>query len=163
MREKNNDGISVNGLGTGYVSLIMIFVMICLVSLAVMSFSAVGMNDSLRDKHSSNSAAYYAAESEANLILMRVDQAALEAAQSGLFMNFESDAAGIAGTTVKSQPNGDYTVSWSCGITDKLTLMCEITVFASPENGRRYEVTRWQTVPADAAVDTPLNVWNGTF
>lgn len=165
MREKNSDGISVNGLGTGYVSLIMIFVMICLTALAAMSFSAAGMSDSLSDKHSGNMAAYYAAESEANRTLMQVDDAALKAAESGLFMNFEALAAEIENITVKGQMSGDYTVSWSRDITDKLALMCEITVFAAPKNGVRYEITRWQTAPAGAAAsaDAPLNVWDGTF
>ena len=162
MREKNSDGISVNGLGTGYVSLIMIFVMICLTALAAMSFSAAGMSDSLSEKHSGNMAAYYEAESEANRILMRIDEAAYEAAKSGLFMNFEVSAAEIDGVTVSPCREG-YTVSWSRDITDKLALMCEVTVFASPDNGVRYKVTQWQTVPAGMTADVPLNVWNGTF
>ncbi len=164
MRDRNDGSISQNGLGTGYVSLIMIFVMICLTALAVMSFSAAGMNDSLRTKHRDNSAAYYAAESSANRILMKLDEAAYEAAQSGLFMTFADTAAQAGDVQTTPCPDG-YNVSWSCPVTDKLTLMCAVTVYESPElhENKRYDVTRWQTVPADAATDTHLNVWDGTF
>ena len=165
MRDKNDGSISQNGLGTGYASLIMIFVIICLTALAVLSFSAAGMNDSLRTKHRDNSAAFYEAESNANKILMKIDEAAYEASQSGLFMTFEDSAAQLEDVAAVPCPDG-YNVSWSCKVTDKLTLLCAVTVYESPElhGNKRYEVTKWQTVPAEAASpDTHLNVWDGTF
>ena len=164
MREKNNDGVSVNGLGTGYVSLIMIFVIICLTALAVMSFSAAGMNDSMRERHRENAAAYYEAERNANRILMKIDEAAYNAAESGLFMTFADTAALTEGVTVTPCPDG-YNCSWSCPVTEKLTLVCAVTVCEEPalHEGRRYIVTEWQTVPADMNADTAVNVWDGTF
>jgi len=161
---KSAGDISLNGMGTGYVSLIMLFVAICLTALAALSFSAAGMNESLRDRSRDNMAAYYEADSKANRILMKVDEAAYEAAESGLFVNFEMSAAQIGEITVAQQPSGDYAVSWSCTVTDKLDLVCEVTVHKQPPDGRRYTVTKWETAPAGtASADVPLNVWDGTF
>lgn len=162
--EKRENSVQLNGMGTGYVSLIMIFVAICLTALAALSFSAAGMNESLRDRNRSNTAAFYDAERSANRILMQVDEAALEAAQSGLFSTFADSAALIEGTAVAPCPEG-YTVTWSCPVTGKLDLMCAVTVYSDPgmHGGARYNVDKWETVPAGTAADAPLNVWNGEF
>jgi len=162
--EKQENTVSIGGMGTGYVSLIMIFVAVCLTTLAALSFSAAGMNESLRDRNRSSAAAFYDAENRANRILMQVDSAALEAAESGLFMTFADTAALIDGVTVSQTPDG-YTVSWSCPVTEKIDLVCEVTVWSSPElhGGARYTKDKWETVPAGMSAETPLNVWDGTF
>lgn len=162
--EKRENSVSIGGMGTGYVSLIMIFVAICLTALAALSFSAAGMNENLRDRNRTNTAAFYEAENKADRILMQLDNAALEAADSGLFMTFSDTASGIEGVSVTPCPEG-YTASWSCPVTDKLELECSVTVYSVPEQheGRRYTVDRWETVPAGSSAEAPLNVWNGEF
>ncbi len=160
--EKRDASVSIGGMGTGYVSLIMIFVAICLSALAALSFSAAGMNEELRSRNRSNSAAFYEAENRANRVLMQLDEAAYEAAESGLFMTFADTE--IDGVTVTPCPDG-YTASWTDTVTDKLDLVCSVTVYLSPElhDGRRYSIDKWETVPAGTSADVPLNVWNGEF
>lgn len=164
MRDDNAARNPMSGMGTGYVSLIMIFVAICLTALAALSFSAAGMNESMRERTTDNMAAFYTAEGEADRILMRLDEAAYEAAESGLFMTFADAAAEMEGVTVTQCPDG-YTASWSCAVTEKIDLVCSVTFYSSPElhDGRRYTVDKWETVPAGVSADTPLNVWNGEF
>ena len=151
------------GIGAGYVSVIMIFVMITLTVLAALSFSASGMNVGQDERSREHMAAFYEAEGRANTKLMQIDEAAYDAANSGLFMTFEESAAAIEGVTVSFSPDG-YDVSWSEKVSDRVALSCAVTVFSSPElhENRRYEVTKWETVSGGEA-DTHINVWDGTF
>ena len=107
--------------------------------------------------------AYYSAETSANEKLMRLDEAAHKAAESGLFMTFETDASMIGGVTVTKSPEG-YSASWTEEISDKVSLSCAVTFFSEPElhGNKRYEITEWNTVSGGAA-DTHINVWDGTF
>ncbi|MBR5090151.1 MAG: hypothetical protein IK093_12055 [Ruminiclostridium sp.] len=157
-------GFSFGGsFGTGYASIIMVFVIITLTVLAALSISVAGSKTVLDERSFEHIAEYYDAENRANKVLMSIDEAAFEAAESGLFMTFEENAAQIEGVTVAKCQEG-YTASWSEKVSEKLSLSCAVTVFSEPEQhgNRRYEVTEWDTV-AGGSADTHINVWDGTF
>ena len=163
MRGKKSGGVLSGGLGTGYVSIIMIFVVIVLTVLAALSYSAVGTNTRQTERAHENMRAYYAADAEANRKLMKLDETALMAVTDGFFAQFEVEASAIDGVTVGKTPEG-YAVSWSETVSDRIMLSCGITVFERPSqhDGRRYEITKWETVSGGEA-DTHINVWDGTF
>ena len=158
MKDKNGrSALSHTGLGTGYVSVIMIFVMICLVTLAAMSYSAAGSSDPVADKNMTNTNAYYNAECAANRVLMRIDDAAAKAAASGDFSSFETAAKAIEGVIVTASPDG-YTAEWKEIVTRRLELICRAAVYADPSahGGKRYEITEWKTIPGDTTVDAKI-------
>ena len=162
--KRNKKSLSLGGtLGTGYVSVIMIFVVICLTVLAALSFSAAGINSGQNDRAHEHMAMYYEAENRANRTLMKIDEAAFDAERSGLFMTFADSAAEIGGVTVSKSSEG-YTVSWSEKVSEHVTLMCGAVVYEQPElhENRRCDITKWETVSAGEA-DTHINVWDGTF
>ena len=164
MADQKKRSSLVNGLGTGYVSVIMIFVVIVLTTLAALSFSAAGSGSRFSERTKENMAAFYDAECAANKTLMQLDEAAFEAAESGLFMTFADSGAAIDGVTVNMCPEG-YKAGWSEEITDKLSLLCEVTFYSEPElhGGERYTITKWAAVPGDSSAETQLHVWDGTF
>lgn len=151
------------GFGTGYVSIIMIFVMISLVVLAMLSFSAAGMNSGQSERARENMTAFYEAENRANKRLMQIDEAAFEALNSGLFMTFEQKVLEFEGTAVRKSPDG-YTVSWQEPVSTKVMLVCEVNVYSTPElhDGKRFDIAKWET-SAGVNTETHLNVWDGTF
>ncbi len=158
------NSLKLGSLGTGYVSIIMLFVMICLTTLALLSFSAASSNSDIIDKSRTNTNGFYDAECKANRTLMQIDSAAADAAESGLFSTFADTAGMIEGVIVSPDPGG-YKVSWSESITDKLTLICEAKVYSEPEmhGNKRYEITKWHTSAQGASTDAHINVWDGTF
>lgn len=163
MRDKKSGAVLSGGLGTGYVSIIMIFVVIVLTVLAALSYSAVGTNSTQNERAHENMRAYYAADAEANRKLMMLDEAALLAVSEGFFAQFELDASAIDGVTVGKSQEG-YAVSWSETVSERIMLSCGITFFEKPSqhDGKRYEITKWETVSGGEA-DTHINVWDGSF
>lgn len=163
MREKKRIGVSYSGFGTGYTTVIMLFVIITLTVLAALSFSAAGSNAGQGDRASEFTAAYYAAENKANETLMRIDEAAIEAYADGTF-DMLGDKISADGAAAVRNDEG-FTVSWSEPVSKRVTLSCEVVVYAEPSQheNKRYSVTKWDTVSGGSAADTRINVWDGTF
>lgn len=163
MKGKKRSFSAGGTLGTGYVSVIMIFVMITLTVLASLSFSAAGVNYGQSGRSREFTASFYEAENRANEKLMRIDEAAVEAQAQPFFSAFEQGAEDIGGLDVELSAEG-YRVRWSEEISDRVKLSCEVEVFAEPKlhDNRRYSIIKWDTVSGGEA-DTHINVWDGTF
>ncbi len=162
MNKKNGISFSRN-FGSGYVSVIMLFVVICLTVLATLSLSAAGTNLRHNERSRTLMSSYYDAETRANGILMKIDEAAYSAGASGFFDTFSEKASAINGVTVLPCADG-FNVIWSEAVNDRIQLECEVVVFKEPEfhSGKRYETKKWKTV-SDEAVETRVNVWSGTL
>ncbi|WP_195540108.1 hypothetical protein [Eubacterium maltosivorans] len=142
---KNRQGMSV-----GVVSLIMIFVVFLLVSLAVLSLTTASANARMADKSLSMQSAYYEADANAQETLAQIDgvlrsggadQGALEALNRGVTYDPES-----------------ATIRFDTEISDTATLKSELRV-----EGDSVSVIRWQTVP-DGEWQTESgtkNLWKG--
>ena len=155
-----------NGISSGYVSVIMIFVVICLAALAALSFSAAGSGEELGANGRDKMREYYDADSRAKRVLMSVDAAACDAAADGFFSGFLFEDALSAMEGISFVKNGDgYRVSWSSEVSDRITIDCEIAVFSAPEQhgGKRFDIKKWNTVASESGEGAVLNVWDGTF
>lgn len=148
------------GMGVGYVSLIMLFAVICLTVLASLSYQAARANDKLNEKSISFTDGYYAADSKAKELLSQLDEAALLSHESGFF----GDSFGVLceeykNVAVRKIPEG-FEASFSQPVSDSLALSVKVVFFSAPTEDR-YRIDEWKTVSVDMAQDNSLGVWNG--
>lgn len=151
------------GMGVGYVTLMMIFAVICLTVLAVMAYRAASANDVLNEKSIAYTQEYYEADGRAKEKLMLLDKAAYNAHESAFFdSSFEDACACIEGVTLKKTMEG-YTAEYSEPINERLCIMVSIMFYSSPRGGVRYRIISYKTVAADESGEEPaLGVWDGS-
>ena len=161
-----NNNTRFNGLGIGYVSLVMLFTVICLTVLSVLSYQAASANDMLNEKNSTFTTEFYAADSRAKEKLCDIDNAALGAMQSQLQGGFFEDeftacCNDIGDITLQRLPDG-FSVSFSEAINDRLSLDVQAKFYSKPVNGERYHVERWKTTATEniGSADPP-DLWDG--
>lgn len=151
----------LHGMGVGYVSVMLIFAVICLTVFAVMSFRAASANDGFNVRSGDYLKEYYAADSAAKSRLAELDGIAKNAAESGFFEDeFEAAAETIEGVTLTRIANG-YSANWAVKINDRQELA--VSVEFTSDGG--CEITRWQsrTVSTEDSSDSHLGVWDGSF
>lgn len=148
------------GIGVGYITVMIIFAILCLTVFAVLSFRAAGSNDALNDRAGNYLKDYYAADMSAKEILSQLDEISFELKGSAFFAEgFEEAAGSIEGVSVKSLPNG-CTAEYSVSINDRQSIFASVTFF---DNGD-YKINEWKNITNDTFEDDPgLNVWDGTF
>ena len=158
--DKNNK-VQSTRMGVGYVSVMLIFAVICLTVFAVMSFSAASANDGFNVRSGDYLKEYYAADSAAKARLAELDGIAKGAVESGFFEDeFETAARAIEGVSLSRIANG-YSVVWTEKINDRQELTAEVSFMS--DGG--CEITRWQsrTISSEESSESHLNVWDGTF
>lgn len=153
--------VSGAGMGVGYVSVMLIFAVICLTVFAVMSFSAASANSGFNGRSGDYLKAYYAADSTAKARLAQLDGIAKSAAESGFFEDeFETAAGALEGVTLNRIRNG-FSAGWSVKINDRQELF--VAVDFTSDGG--CEITRWQsrTISSEESSESHLGVWDGSF
>lgn len=159
---ENNKEMSGRGLGVGYVTLIMLFAIICLTVLSVLSYQAARANEKLNEKSLSFTTEYYEADGRAKILLSELDNAALEAHKTGFFSESFAELCGeFESISLRNIPEG-YSVSFTEQINEKLKLSVSVVFFNTPED-ERYRIAEWKTVSdGTEEEDAPLGVWDGT-
>ena len=142
------------GIGTGYLSIMMIFVVLCLTMLAALSYSAASAEKRYSEKSCEYTREYYAADLEAKRILAEIDGIAAEYDDYTDFM-FLAEIEGIEGTESRQLPDG-VEISWITPINERQSISA-----AAKYSGRGYAVTEWRTVSSSGFDSKPLNVWSG--
>ena len=162
MNDKKSVFSTSTGLGVGYVSLIMLFAVICLTVLAVLSFQAAGSNEMLNERSSSFNSQYYRADGRAKSILMRLDNAALSAHENGFFEDSFAEGCGQLSAVELTRTAEGFKAAYTEVINERLSLSVEVLFYSAPVDGSRYRIDRWQTVPADSEEqESSLGVWDG--
>lgn len=164
MSDKKQNSANGSGMGVGYVSLIMIFAVICLTVLAVLSYQAAGANSVLNEKSAAYTAEYYAADGRAKEKLMALDGYALEASYGFFEDDFiafcESDMIDVQ---VRNVPEG-ISVEFIEPINERLNLKVSVVFYSLPVDGVRYCINEWKSVASDAdESDEALGVWDGSM
>lgn len=151
-------GFRGSGMGVGYVSVMIIFVTVCLTLFAVLSLRAASSNDSFNERSGEYLKMYYAADSEAKRILSRLDKTAGDAVLGGFF---EDDFEMSAGEGIEVlRTKGGCTAKYSVNIDERRALFAEV-LFLS-DGG--FEIKRWQSVVvSDDFGELPGDLWNGKF
>ncbi|MBQ8171382.1 MAG: hypothetical protein IJZ95_05290 [Oscillospiraceae bacterium] len=151
------------GIGVGYVSLIMLFAVITLTVLAVLSYQAASANDTLNDRSVSFGKEYYAADGRAKEMLMKLDECAVSAHESGFFEDaFAEYCEELEGVSLKRLPGG-ISVHYSENLNERTELVVNIMFYSDPQAQSRYDIEMWKTVPASSDDESDdLGVWDGS-
>lgn len=154
------DGSQKVGMGVGYVSVMLIFAVICLTIFAVLSFKAAISTDSYNERSGEFMQQYYAADTSAKETLSKLNDCAFEAAKSDFFEDeFTKAVQNMDGVSAKKVQQG-ISVSYSASINQQQKLLVEILF---DENGK-YKIEQWQSRNIfEENSDSHLNVWDGTF
>ncbi len=161
MNEVRKKTSQQRGMGVGYVTLIMLFAVICLTVLAALSYQAARANDKLNEKSMSFTKEFYAADTMAKERLFSLDEAAYLALQSGFFEDsFGMYCSETEGITARRVPEGTE-VSFSEPVGTSLRLSVRITFFSAPAGAERYRIDEWKTTAVSDGGDDTLGVWTG--
>lgn len=155
------DRLNTSGLGVGYVSVMIIFAVICLTIFAVLSFSAASSSDGFNKRSGDFLKQYYAADSAAKSKLAQLDGLAKSAAETGFFEDeFEAAVSEqVEGASLSRIADG-FSVAWTEKINDRQELSVEVDFTSSGD----CEITRWQTgTLSEDSSDSHLGVWDGSF
>ena len=165
------------GMGTGTTSLLMIFVLLCLVVFAVLSLVSANAGFKLADRLAQRTAAYYAASQKGQQRLeeldrqlaalyenAREDAAAGEGAAAGGNASYRaaclSYLSSLDGTLAEDPETGDLLFSYQEKITQEQHLAVALSIPAQPEAGQPfYQINAWQTKASQAwEPDNSLNL-----
>lgn len=125
---------SRTGLSIGASSILVIFVLLCLVTFAVLSLVSARADKALGDKNTEHLKAYYAAETAAYRQLGEIDSILQDCAQTGALSDSDylalcADRLAGEDWVVSTLPDGVY-VSCTQPVTDTQSLM--VTIEISP-------------------------------
>ncbi len=142
------------GIGTGYLSIMMIFVVLCMTMLAALSYSAASAEKGFSLKSGEYTAEYYAADLEANRTLAEIDGIAAEYSDYA-DLSFISEIEEMEGMELKQLPDS-IEISWLTPINDRQSISSSVRY-----SGGGYVITEWRTVLTSDTESKPLNVWSG--
>ncbi|MEZ3455497.1 MAG: hypothetical protein K1W17_14165 [Oscillospiraceae bacterium] len=142
------------GIGTGYLSLMMIFVTLCLTALAALSLSAAENEKSFSVKSADYTAEYYAADLEAKRTLAEIDSVVSGYSDYRDFMLL-AELDEVNGAEYETLPDG-LTVRWKTPINDRQDISCDVKF-----SGGGFEILEWRTVSSGGTEDAPLGIWLG--
>lgn len=154
VKEKNGKNSRPAGIGTGYLSLMMIFVTLCLTALAALSFSAAENGRRFSVRSADYTAEYYAADLEAKRTLAEIDSIVSGYSDYMDFMLL-AELDELSDTEYVTLPDG-LEVSWKTPINDRQNIFCKVKFSAD-----RFEISDWRTVSAGELEEAPLGVWLG--
>lgn len=147
-------------VGVGYISIMLIFTVICLTILAVLSFQAVYSNDRVSELSEQFTQQYYDADMAAKKTLAQLDNTALEALDGFSFEeSFVNSAAELDGVQTAVVPGGVW-VDYSVGINERQVLSVSVMFYSGPADSR-YDILRWQSSTEDIEQDSHPSVWDG--
>ncbi len=155
------------GVGIGYTSVMVIFVIICLTLLAVLSYTASGANQTLNDKSRDYMTEYYAAESKVDKTIFDINETIYSCLQDGMFdWTFEDAVSQINGVKVFTAPDG-FSVTFVTDINDRQQIFTELSVPIDPSfsENENYTIVKRQVIYTDDGISEgkPENVWDGNF
>lgn len=134
-------------MGTGTVSLILMFSVLCIVIFALLTVSTAAGEHALAEKAAQTQQAYYQADSRAADIAAQV----LAARDSR-----PGEIDGVAVTWNQGEEGG-LTASFACPVDQERTLLVELEL-----NGEDFAVKRWQCVrTGEWEADDSIEVWDG--
>lgn len=142
------------GIGTGYLSIMMIFVVLCLTMLAALSYSVATTENGYSQKSGEYTKAYYAADLAAKQTLAAVDDAAAKYDDYTDFMLL-AELDEIDGVEYTSVMNG-LEIRWVTPINKTQSISAAVKY-----SGVGFEILEWRTVSVNEQNDKTLNVWSG--
>ena len=166
MKQKEKNKNTVSGMGIGTTSILMIFVLLCLVVFAMLSLVNANADQKLSDRLATRTKAYYSACDKAEALLEELDMS-LEILYrdnpdaDSYYAECLSYLDGAGGVAAPEENMEGIRFSFSVIINDEQHLSVEVSVPKRPKaGGHYYEVKAWQTkVRQTWEADTKLPVF----
>ena len=161
-------------INIGFSSIVMVFIMICLVTFATLSVLTAHSDYRLSKKMADKTTAYYAADTIARDMLAFVDDRLLQIYQTGLdssdfyegvlATDFSANAPSDVHNITLEKPDDDIIISYTVPVSEVQTLYVSLQInypFAGSECFST--ITRWQTITENAPdeSDEYLNLYTG--
>lgn len=142
------------GIGVGYLSVMMIFVVLCLTMLAALSYSTAANENRYSEKSAEYTKAYYSADLEAKRTLAEVNGVVSGYGDYSDFM-LTAELDGMENIEYESVPGG-IEVSWSTPINQSQRIFSRVRF-----SGGSFEIISWRTGSVAETENKPLGVWLG--
>ncbi len=147
-------------ISTGTVTIVLIFVMLCMVTFAVLSLASAQADLRLSQKNADRSEAYYDAENRASDILFLISDRMVESKgqpdESSWYSFMRSSLEGNSGITFTDDSHLNYSVE--SGEEQLLHVSLRLSYDGAGRPGH-YEILAWQIVSThDWEADEPLPV-----
>lgn len=147
-------------VGVGYISIMLIFTVICLTIFAVLSFQAAYSNNRLSVRSGEFTQQYYTADAAAKKTLSQLDLLAAQAADSFSFEeSFIEGAEDLSGVNLTRVPEG-IQADYSLEINDRQSLSVSV-LFYRTVTDNRYKIISWQSTSEEISGDNHQSVWDG--
>lgn len=151
--EKKNSG----GMNIGTSSILVTFVLLCLVTFASLTYMSARSDYKLSEETAQRTAAYYDANRVAEIYLANI-----EAQLSNLADECKSDSEYYDkiysifedNDLISVDPGEDVLISYSVNVTDSQKLNVSLKAKYPGEDGKLFEVERWQTQTNNEYVDS---------
>lgn len=129
-------------LSTGTASIVLIFVLLCLLTFSVLSIVSAKADLNLSTKSANRTSEYYEAENKANDILQIISESLSKYAGSSSFLTeVRTDLEGKDGITFSSGDSLEYHVT----INENQELFVSLQLFSEPgEDGSYYQIEAWK-------------------
>ena len=148
---KNEKNKLPSGIGTGYLSIMMIFVVLIMALLAALSLSAAKKEHNYSLKGAEYTAAYYEADLKA-----RQTAARYKALSDEYFSPSEPGFLAVLDEENTLTPNG-IEISFSTPVSDRQEILMKISI-----HDGQYEITSSRTVPSGGVEETDgFTLWDG--
>lgn len=145
----------------GITSIVLIFVMLCLLTFSVLSLVSARADLKLSTKSASHTTDYYTAENEATDILFKVitcmDEYLSSSDESAFYTAVRNELEGTDGITFTD----DRHIAYSVTLGEEQCLSVELTLsYSAFEDGSHYQINTWKTVSThEWDADTTLPVF----
>ena len=143
-------------ISTGTTSIVLIFVMLCMLTFSVLSLVSAQANLRLSRLSAGRTTDYYAAENAANDVLIRIEDAAVQTAQSHVpseeedteqAWDFAADVLMRLGSADGITLTGGGRMAYQVPLGKNQMLYVELRLSPEPfADGRHYEINTWQAV-----------------
>lgn len=152
------------GLGIGYVSIMIIFAVICLTIFAVLSFQSAYSNSALTERSAEYLTDYYGADEASQRVLAELDGIALSARDEIDFKGaFMDGAQNIEGVKLSDAPDG-VRAEITSKINEQQNLVITAVFYSSARGEESFGITgRAVDIIDDESDGKPLGVWDGRF
>ncbi|MCI8709717.1 MAG: hypothetical protein HFG99_09935 [Dorea sp.] len=151
--KKDKNQSSFTAIGSS--SLLVVFLVLCLATFAILSLSSAKSDHSFTERLSAHKSRYYEACSQAETILGNIDRLLEQTYRSGTMSQEEYlDALTLALMTASETPcsysteSGEPIISYNVPVDEKQTLFVELKVTDPSQSPNYYEIQSWHVAPS---------------
>ncbi len=155
----------VFGVGVGTTSVLMLFVVICLIMLAILSYMIVKTDTDMVDKKASYSIRHQMADNVAVETLSKIDEKLYEISNKRIIFANEIECRDIMDTLDGVSIDYDKKqISYRVGLDDNCSL--DVLILVNVQNNQvnkkdRYKILKWKTITETKEIgNDTLNVWS---